>query len=198
MEDEKKDWTIPEFTNLVIDQAQTVLQRFGEWGDRDTELGIIRKAEFAIPKQEAVLRVHEVVDPETMWDRSSPLAYNILRDDWRGSYDILLTVRPELGARALMALNYDLLISDALPEHYAKSDNADEYKRRYPDGYRATPRWPTLHEDEDFLDSPLKVPHRSILTADQYKAGLIWHSRGEPERSAARVLFEPEKYLRNF
>lgn len=196
MTNQEREWTIPDFTARVIDRAQDVLDEFGEWGDQHTELGIVRKARFAIPKQEATFRVHEVVDPETLWDDTAPLAYNLLRDDWRGSYDILLTVRAELGARALMTIDDDLSIApNMFPGYYATDENADEYKRRFNNTQPRKPTWPQLMTDEDFPVSPHTIPHRSTLSTKQYKAGLQWHTRGDHDSTMARLKFDPQRYL---
>ncbi len=193
-----KEWTIPEFNDRVIERAQTILDEFGEWGNQQTELGIIRKARFAMPNQDATLRVHEVVDPHTLSDDKAPLAYNLLRDDWRGSYDILLTVRAELGARALMTLDDDLTINpNMFPGYYATEENADEYNRRFGNGHPAKPTWPQLVSEGDFPSSPRIIPHRSTLTSKQYKAGLKWHSRGKFDKSFAKLQFDPQRYLPN-
>jgi hypothetical protein len=192
---EKEGWTTEEFTGYVYDQAQNVLDQFGDWGDRYAEPGVIRRAHFSMPGQAANLRVHEVVDPEQMWDHTSPLAYNILRDDWRGSYDLLVTVRAELGVRALKVLNHDLYIDELIATSYPSREHAADFAQRFPDHNPGEPQWPVLREEDDFPVDPLIVPRRSTLTPAQYKAGLKWHSRGEVESSSARVMFEPEKYL---
>ena len=69
MTNQEREWTIPDFTARVIDRAQNVLDEFGEWGDQHTELGIIRKARFAIPKQEATFKAindfwHQEIDED--------------------------------------------------------------------------------------------------------------------------------------
>lgn len=102
----------------VWDQLQILVDTYGEM--KEDEFGIVRRADFAYPRQTGTLRIAEVANPD---DLDGKLAYHVVRDDHRGHVDAFITQDGELEGPAIDAIHWDL-------ELYGNQENADLYKKR--------------------------------------------------------------------
>lgn len=102
------------------DRLSYLVDTFGEYGDYETEPGVIRKVSFAYPRQTGEVRVTEIVDQE---DLDGPSAFRIERDDFRGRAEAVVSDQQVLGRTTMDAIQWDL-------DLYAHEKNAELYKRR--------------------------------------------------------------------
>jgi hypothetical protein len=94
----------PKTADLWI-KLRDIIESRGEFGDPQTEFGVIRKVFIGYTAVKAELSIKEVVEPT---DLNGPLAYRIERRDPRGEFELSVSPVEAIGLHAIRVAMRDL------------------------------------------------------------------------------------------